>query len=172
VAQDHFAILGLAPGRYSPDEIRTHFRRRRAALLARLDRGAEYAQVRDELERLYVARRRLGDPERQAEYLAADGSSADDLAEFRREIAAALEDGLLRHSRREAALERGLQLGLSRFQVLLIIAQVQFGGPELDVLHVKSGPGRARNRAPAARLAATGVLALAAFLAMVRWLGQ
>lgn len=172
MAQDHFAILGLSPGRYSPDQVRSCFRARRAALLARLERGEDYAEVRDALERLYLAYRLLRDPARQVRYLLPAAPPTDELAEFRREIAAGLEDGLLRHSRREAALERGLQLGLSRFQVLLIIAQVQFGGPELDVLQVESAPAPHRTRAPAARLAATGVLALAAFLAMVRWLGQ
>ena len=69
-------------------------------------------------------------------------------------------------------LAEGRRLGLSEFHTQLLIAQVQFGG-ELVVPPARCDiPASSETGSRVgARFAAAGVLALAIFLAMIRWLG-
>jgi hypothetical protein len=170
MSRDYFAILGLRPGRYDPAEITRRFRALRQQLLAKLHDPGSHAESRRQLDELHVAHTGLRDPHRQAEYLRR--RHQDDLTRLRHLIADSLEDGLLRQSRRAIILEEARHLGLSDFQAQLLIAQVQFGDEQLTPagdhsVWVASADG-SRVRA---RLAAAGILALALFLAMVRWLG-
>ncbi|GEM_PF-883076 len=180
--RDWFAILGLTPGRYSQAEIDRRFLARRRALIAALDDPQRYEQTRQRLDALHRAYHALRDPERRARCLEAlraaprDETAADRrarrIAELRDLILASLEGGLLRQSRREMILAEGRRLGLSEFHTHLLIAQVQFDGN--IVIAPPSSPERGRFVAPrrvAARFAAVGVVALALFLVMVRWLG-
>jgi hypothetical protein len=174
MSREYFAILGLSPGRYEPKQIVRHFEAQRRQLLAELGDPARHDDSRRQLNELHRAYNALRDPQRQAEHLrAARGEDRDDrVEELCRSIEASLEGGLLRYSRRLEILEEGRRLGFSEFHTQLLIAQVQFGG-EL----VTAPPDRATSRtsdAPSrvgARFAAAGVLALALFLATIRWLG-
>jgi hypothetical protein len=172
MSRDYFSILGLSPARYEPAEITRRFRVERARVLAVLHDPAKHGQSRRRLDELHVAYAGLRDPLRQAAYLRNLKTSDDRVAHLSRLISDSLEDGLLRYSRREEILGEGRQLGFSDFQTQLLIAQVQFGSD--DVLPVANpGAGRRWNARPAVgpRFAAVGVLTLALFLAMVRWLG-
>lgn len=169
MAQDYFALLGLAPGRYAPREIARRYQTRRAALVSQAQDPRARAAALRELDDLHVAYQALREPARQAAYRASRTVDEDAAAELRRLIAASLEDGLLRCSRRDVILERAAALGFSEFQTHLLIAQVQFGDEE-----VASAPqGMARRPHPRlwARVAAVGVAALAVFLGLVHWLG-
>lgn len=171
--REYYAILGLAPGRYAPREIARRFQALRTHLDAAPDRAAEDA--RTQREELYLAYAALRDPRRQAAYLHALRHGTTPMRELRRLIAAALEDDLLRYSRREMLLREGRRLGLSDFQTQLLIAEVQFGGdPVLDDPTAELGPGAADRRAAplgsVARLAAAGALAVALVVALQRWL--
>jgi hypothetical protein len=134
-----------------------------------LDDPGTHATARRELDDLHLAYTTLRDPRRQAEYV--QSRNEDDLAHLRRLVNASLEGGLLRHSRRESILEEGRRLGLSDFQTQLLIAQVQFGDEQINPVGGGSRALSLNARSAAARLAAVGILALAFFLAMVRWLG-
>jgi len=168
MGRDYFTVLGLAPGRYDSAEVARRFEVERARLLAQLHDPATHQEARRRLEELHLAYAALHDPRAQAEYLAARGGAADDLTYLRRLIAASLEDGLLRYSRRQEILAEARERGFSDFQAQLLIAQVQFGDDSFS----PATPGRPRlaRRGAAARLAAAGVLALGMFLALVRWL--
>jgi len=163
MARDYFAILGLPPGRYDPCEITRRFVERRNRLLATLADPATHAETRRQLEHLHLAYRVLCDPQRQSEYLAARAADEDRLGQLRRLIAASLEDGLLRYSRRQMILDQARKLGLSDFQAQVLIAQVQFGEG-----HFVDWPTTSRAGSPRAaiwrRAAAVGVLGLAMFL--------
>ncbi len=172
MVRDYFAILGLTPGRYAPAEITRRFRTERQSLLAQLDDPATHRQARRQLDELHVAYALLCDPRAQAECLRAQRDDCDDVARLRHLIAASLEDGLLRYSRRQEILAQGQRTGLSDFQTHLLIAQVQFGDDQIRP--IVSGRARRDVQEPRrvwARFAAVGVLALAMFLAMIRWLG-
>ena len=170
MAQDYFAILGLSPGRHDTERIARHFVARRDQLLRELPEPAKHSAARKDLEELYLAYETLRSREGQAEYLRATQDDGDATAALRGLIAASLEDGLLRHSRRQMIIDRAAELGFSEFQAQLLIAQVQFGEH-----HVTAAPRSAARRAKRshprtwARFAAAGVLALAFFLYMVRW---
>ena len=172
MARDYFAVLGLTPGRYAPEEIASHFLAVRERLLAALRATDAPTETRRELDQVHLAYATLRDPARQAEYLRANDANGDATAQLRTLIAASLEDGLLRYSRRQAILERAAELGFNEFQAHLLIAQVQFGdtliptGPRLDPAKTKLAHPRAW-----ARVTATGVLALAIFLYLVHWVG-
>lgn len=175
MSREYFAILGLSPGRYEPRQIARQFASRRRRLLAELDDPARQRESLRQLDELYQAYNVLRDPRRQAEHLRAirdDDTHDDRVTRLLRIIEAALEGGLLRYSRRVQIIEAGRRLGFSEFHTQLLIAQVQFGG-ELVV----TPASREVTRSPetptrvGARFAAAGVLALAIFLAMVRWLG-
>jgi len=170
MARDYFAILGLSPGRYDSREITRRFVERRSQLLATLADPATHAKTRQQLEDLHLAYRVLRDPQRQSEYLAARAADEDRLGQLRRMIAASLEDGLLRYSRRQMILEHARKLGLSDFQAQVLIAQVQFGdGDFMD------WPATPRATSPRAavwrRAAAVGVLGLAMFLYLLHRVG-
>jgi hypothetical protein len=74
-------------------------------------------------------------------------------------------------ARRQEILAEARRLGFSDFQAQLLIAQVQFGDDQIPLLSGGVVHAR-RGESPRtwARFAAAGVLALAMFLAMVRWL--
>ncbi len=170
MARDPFAVFGLAPGSYDPTELARRYILLRAGLLAALNEPGREVESRRQLEELHVAFRLLRDPRQQAALLRRRGGAADPAGELRALIAASLEDGLLRYSRRQAILERAAELGFNEFQAHLLIAQVQFGDEGLD-------PTPSRETVVAvppqawARAAGVGVLALALFLALVAWLG-
>jgi len=175
MSREYFSILGLSPGCYEPKKIARHFDVRRRRLLVELDDPARHDESRRQLNDLYQAYNALRDPRRQAEHLrlARDEGEGDDrVTRLRRLIEASLEGGLLRYSRRVEILEEGRWLGFSEFHTQLLIAQVQFGG-ELVVSPADRGVSRSAETTSrvGARFAAAGVLALALFLAMVRWLG-
>lgn len=172
MAHDYFAVLGLAPRAYDPGEITRHFDVRRQRLLGELRDPARHTDARGELDELHVAYAVLRDPHRQAEYLEARTGAQDRVTELRRLIAAALEDGLLRYSRRQMILERARELGLSEFQAQLLIAQVQFGGDE--VLNGETSPAARKTETRSdmwIRFAAAGVIGLAMFLYMAYRVG-
>jgi uncharacterized protein YhaN len=175
MSRDHFFILGLKPGRYDPGEIARRFYVRRQRLLAELDDPVKYVESRRQLDALYRAYTTLCDPQRQAEHVQAarrEDDADDRVARLRRMIESCLEGGLLRYSRRAEILAEGRRLGFSAFHVHLMIAQVQFGEEIAAPPFRRAGlpAGRATARV-GARFAAVGLLALAIFLAMVRWLG-
>lgn len=168
MSRDAFVILGLTPGHYEPAALAARYEAARAQLLRDLagsDGRAEAGRRLDELQlahaRLLAAAQRRG-----------EGQSTRDaqVAELRRLIAASIEDGLLRCSRRRAILEEARRIGLSEFQAHLLIAQEQFGGEALLDLRRKAPAGAADAGRVAARLAAAGVLAVALLLGMVHWL--
>lgn len=171
MTQDYFAILGLAPGRYSEAEIARRFDSERTRLLEELDAPQRHAESRRQLEALHLAYSALRDPTSQAAYLEDDAGNNDDVAAMRRLIAASLEGGLLRYSRRRKILEEGRRRAFTDFQTQLLVAQVQFGDDQFAPVT----PGTPRTVADKdsrawARFAAVAVLALALFLALVRWL--
>ena len=172
MARDYFAVLGLAPRAYDPGEITRHFDVRRQRLLGELRDPARHTDARGELDELHVAYAVLCDPHRQAEYLEARTGTPDRVTELRRLIVAALEDGLLRYSRRQMVLERARELGLNEFQAQLLIAQVQFGGDE--VLNGETSPAARKTETRSdmwIRFAAAGVIGLAMFLYMAYRVG-
>lgn len=171
MGRDYFAILGLTPGRYAPTEIARRFDAERRRLLAQLDDPVRHATARRRLDELHRAYAALRDPHAQAEYLRSRRTD-DDVARLRRFIAASLEDGLLRHSRRQEIIAEARRLGFSDFHAHLLIAQVQFGDERISPVSSPPAAGSRRDTSRAwARFAAAGVLALAMFLGMVRWLG-
>ena len=75
-------------------------------------------------------------------------------------------------SRRKEILAQGRRMGFSEFHIHLLIAQVQFGGNlVVRPMSCRDSVSSAAAARIGARFAAAGVLALALFLAMVRWLG-
>jgi hypothetical protein len=180
---NYFESLGLKPARYDSAEIAQRFFDRRARLLAALDTPATHRESRRELDELHIAYLVLRDARSQVAYLkeCADGGE-DRISRLRRLIAASLEDGLLRCSRRERILEEGRRLGLSEFHTHLLIAQTQFGDMRALVAEPGEDTGaradeagnwrgtKASDGRAAARLAAAVVLALALLLALLRYL--
>lgn len=163
---DYFAVLGLSPGRYEPAEIAARFAVLRRRLVAETPGAATHAA----LEELHTAFRALIDPQSQAEHRAALRRPMDALDAFRGEIRLAVEGGLLRQSCRKALLARGRRIGLSDFQVQLLIAEVQFGDPEAPPL-VNPRPEFHTRHAIWPRLAVAGVLAASMFFYLVRLTG-
>ncbi|TWT46102.1 hypothetical protein RAS1_25490 [Phycisphaerae bacterium RAS1] len=172
--QDYFAILGLAPGRYGPAEVERQFLLRRRTLLDRLHHPACREQASADLDRLHVAYAALRDPARQSQHLSEQRHAPDAVVLLARRIGDALEDGLLRHSRREQIIDEARRIGLSEFQAHLLIAQVLAGDDGFPIVRPQSAQvsaKRPRAKHASMRLAAAGVLALAFFLAAIRWLG-
>lgn len=179
--EDHFAALDLPRRPCSARELTAQFRRVRARALRRLEDPAQYEAARRELDAVHRAYNALRDARGQAEHLAALRSAAAALAAgpadaryrwMRGYIASCLEDNLLRCSRRQAVLREGRRLGFSDFHTHLMIAQVQFGDESLmRAMDPRRRPSGQRLARVAARFTAAGVLGLALFLAMVRWLG-
>lgn len=170
--RDYFAILGLAPGQYDPAEITRRFQRERQRLLQALNDPSSYRRARRQLDDLHLAYAALRRPQGQAAVVtAAPPAENGDVARLRRMIAASLEDGLLRYSRRRDILDAARELGFSEFQTQLLIAQVQFGD---DQIPVGGSIGEQRSVNAAARawtgVTAVAVLALAMFFTMMHWL--
>lgn len=174
MALDYFAVLGLSPGRYDAQKIAARFFDLREALLRQLRTSSGDADARRRLDELHLAFAALRDPVRQAEYLQLhDAPTPDRTAELRQFIAASLEYGLLRYSRRQAILAKAHELGFTDFQAQLMMAQEQFGDGEMPAWPVER-PQRL-NRPHTRhwpRLAATGLLATGMFLLLVHWLGS
>lgn len=172
MSHDYFAILGLTPGPFDPQRIERRFEACRRRLIDDLGDPARQAAAKDELEQVHVAYRVLSDPRRYADHVATRGVPREPIAELREMIAANLEDGLLRHSRRQAVIEHAREFGIDEFQTQLLIARVQFGQAE-----PAGWPGvayrrrRAANTRAWAQAAAAGVIALAMFLGLVQWAG-
>lgn len=169
MSTDPFVVLGLTPGRYEPAEITRRFAECRQRLLRDLHAGWRYDDARRELDELYVAFRTLLNASANGQ--AARPNEADRYTCMRRLIAASLEGGLLRASRRERLLEEGRRRGFADFHTHLLITQVQAGEGEL----LRAGsPEEARSASQTsrvgARVAAAGLLGLAIFLTAVRWL--
>lgn len=169
--RDCFAILGLEPGRYDAAALARRFQQRRSGLLA--DRRLPAAEVHRGLDQLYVAYRLLRDEAALTDHhRELVTKNADPISGLRHLIAASLEDGLIRRSRRVAILAEGRRRGLSDFHTHLLIAQTQFG--EKRVLAFddpRDQPAREIQRRFAARFAAALVLGLALFLMTIRLLG-
>lgn len=172
MARDYFAVLGLPPGQYAPQVITRCFQLERTRLLRMMGDPLRYTLTRRLLEELHLAYTTLRDPIRQDAYRQKLANAPPPVQELRALIAASLEGGLLRHSRRQAILARGRELGLSDFQVHLLIAQVQFGDDDAPagVLTLTPTP-RTTGVRIWPRLAGVGMLALTMYLALVRWLG-
>ncbi len=174
MARDYFAVLGLTPGTYTSGKIAASFFARREELLRQIRSTTTNAAARQELDELYLSFSTLRDPERQEDYRRSLEQGNDHLAELQTLIAASLEDGLLRHSRRQRILERAAELGISEFHAHLMIAQEQFGDAPIPMSKVLVSRVRRPRGRPRAwpRVAATGALALAMFLYLVHWAGS
>ena len=175
MSRDFFLILGLKPRRYERSEITRRFAALRGELLAALGDPTRHVEARQRLNELHRAHNVLRNPQRQAEHLRLirpEGEEPDRVTRLRHLIEASLEDGLLRCSRRAEILAEGRRLGFSDFHTQLLIAQVQFGEGIVVPPYVGDCPA-CEDSAPRvrARFAAAGLLALAIFLAMIRWLG-
>ena len=171
MARDYFAVLGLAPGRYDPRDITGRFYAERARWLGLLDDSRRHAEARERLDELHIAYAALRDPRRQAEYLRALAGDGDPQTALRALIAASLEDGLLRYSRRQAIVERAREFGFNDFQAQLLIAQTQFGEEQVRTAPIVVKPLRQGGHGRVwARVAGVGVLAAAMFAVLVHWL--
>lgn len=176
---DYDNILGLSPGRHSVEQLRGQFLARRAVLMQALDDPATGPAARSALEQLYLAYRVLRErAAAQRSPLRSEEPSPED--RLREMIRGALEDDLLRHSRRQWLIEQGARLGLPPFRVQLLIAQTQFEGvraprdarlpasEDLDTVTIRRDRALEHGvRQVGARLAAAGMLALALFLALI-----
>lgn len=157
-------ILGLGPGRVDRRALDRAFAAERMRWLAALDDPRRYALARQRLDELHLAYRTMR----------AGGASAavDPKEALRAEIAASLEGGLLRYSRRRQILRRGREIGLSDFETHLLMAQTQFDADTVEPNAPRPLRAAAREATRGtARFAAAGVLGFAMFLSMLRWLG-
>ncbi len=146
------------------------FEQRRRVLLERLRDPRRRAEAARELEDVWLAQR-LGALSEDEQSSVAD----DPTTRLRRLIAASLEGGLLRPSRRARILSAARRLGISEFHAHLLIAQVQVGLHEDPMRGLASEPASLVGGDDAGfrvglRLMAAGVLGVAMFLAMVRYL--
>ena len=168
---DYFSILGLAPGRHDPAEVTRRFQTERTRLLTALRNPATAVDARRQLDCLHMAYAALRDPRGQESILQARRGEDNDLTKLKTLIAASLEDGLLRFSRRQEILTQAQRLGLSDFQTQLLIAQVQFGDDQIELFDSGATPTpHHQARRAWASLAAAGALAIALFLTLVHWL--
>ena len=166
---DYFTILGLTPGRYKPRDITRNFERVRTGLIAQLSESGATDDARRKLDELHLAYNALREPKSQAGYLARN-DPADDAVAVRRLIAASLEDGLLRFSRRQMILEEGSRRGFSGFQTQLLIAQVQFGDDRIALPAATRSDGMLAGKQEAwPHLVAIGLLTVAIFLILIGW---
>ena len=172
MSDDYFTILGLAPRRYKPRDITRRFQRVRTSLIAELGDTVSTAEARRKLDQLHLAYNALREPDAQASYLD-ERVSADDATAVRRLIAASLEGGLLRFSRRQMILAESRRRGFSDFQTQLLIAQVQFGDTRIAPLTSAGDTGwRTSVRRAWPQLLAIGLLAVAIFLILIGWLSR
>lgn len=168
-----FAALGLSPGAHSPQEIRARFEDKRRQLLEDLSDPRLAGLARKQLDRIHLAYSALARQSAPQGAGAVAAAPVESRAEqMRLLIEAALEDGLLRCSRRAEILAEGRRLGFSEFHVHLLIAQVQVCGRALNPLFdLRAARSVETAKIVAARMAAAAVLGLAFFLSAVRWLG-
>lgn len=169
MSRDYFRTLGLAHGEYAPAEIECRFQTARKELLADAAREGGPVLWR-RLDSLHLAYQVLRDPRLQSRHLAQiSGQATDPVPQFQLRIAGSLEDGLLRHTRRQELLDEGRRIGLNEFQVQLLIAQTQVGEQRLRLADPTSPSVNAA--APTRfgmRIAAAGLLAIAFLFAMIR----
>lgn len=162
---EYCRALGLEPGGASRVDVEARFNAVRRRAIEALCEPALYYESRRRLDEAYVARRAL------AAVPLADPRDAADVLRLR--IRASIEDGLIRHSRREAILEHAARLGIGEFQAQLMIAQVLFDDdrPLAPASQVTSRAPRAAGPALSAwaQLAAVGVLAASLLILMLRW---
>lgn len=158
------AALRLVGGRSTDQH---DFQRRRRTLLRRLADPRQRNAAARELDQAYL--------EHRLEAFPAD--VCEPVEQLRRRIAASLEGGLLRQSRRAEILAEARRLGIAEFHAHLLIAQVQVGSLDgglcaEDLVRVGSPPVAARSAGSRVglRLMAAGLLGAAMFLAMVRYL--
>jgi hypothetical protein len=177
MSNDPLTILGLARDECTPFEIDRRFIARRRELREALDDPACYFQARRGLEDLYQAYRTLRSiptpepPDVLIRIAKPSDGAAERIAYLRRMIEVSLESGLLRCTRRQEIVAEGRRLKFSEFQMQLLIAQVQYGGALMTppVTDEQLTPCSGLTRI-GVRIAAAGVLALALFLSVVRWL--
>lgn len=170
---DPYSILRLSEDRIDPSTLRAQFAKRSDELKIAIQSGRDALHARRELDELHVAYKILHDPESRTVYVRREKSPAppEKAARLRAMIAASLEDGLLRHSRRERILEEGRTLGFSPFHTQLLIAQTQFGSQRVLSFEDEREDGADRPSQMTAQFAAAAMLAFALFLAAVRVLG-
>lgn len=169
---NYFAVLGLSPGRYRPDEVQYAFHAERRRVLPLLDDPRRAAEAREQLELIHRAYRALHDVRGQFAHWRMLRAPVDPVAALRDEIELSLEDGLLRHTRRRELLDEARRAGLTEFQGHLLIAEVQFGSEAVLLRGDDPRVARQSQRGrAAARLAAAGMLAGALLVAMVSWVG-
>lgn len=178
---DYFELLGLPSQPQEPAVVEAHYALVRQHLRRRLADPAACRDALRELDRAFVAYTVLRDAARQANYLARL-KHGDPLECLRQMVLDSLEDGLLRHSRRQAILAAGRELGMGEFRVHLLIAETQFEGdvarpspsatgqPAFSdaVVSAAGSTATKQERRVRARFAAAGMLAAAMFLALVR----
>ncbi len=162
-AEHFFQTLGLAPGRHDSGTLARRFRELRAEALHLLASPDTAMQGEARLDALHLAYRAL------SAQTAATPAGADALGDLRALIAASLEDGLLRYSRRQQILEAGRAAGLSDFQTQLVIAQVQFGDDHAAPALPAQRPACAPRRRTWPFLTAAALLGLAGLLAEIWW---
>lgn len=151
-------------------ELLRRFEERRRELIRRLDDPERHSRACVELDRLHVAVRSVRHPPR-LRAPSADKPEDERLARMRRLIEISLEDGLLRHSRRQRIIEEGMALGFSSFHTQLMIAQVQAGDHELIGPLGRRADAHETDTRTAPRVAAILLLTFGFFLALVRWSG-
>lgn len=169
---DPFSILRLSHDRTDPAALRAQFARRCEEIKIAMNSGRDGSRSRRDLDELDVAYKILQDPESRTVFVRREKSPAppERAALLRALILASLEDGLLRHSRRQRILDEGRKLGFSPFHTQLLIAQTQFGPQRvLSFEDDRERPGNRPSQAMA-RFSAALVLGFALFLATVRWL--
>ena len=181
---EHFTCLGLAPTERDPRVVAARFAQERARCLADLHDPRRHLAARERLDQIHLAYRAIlralsaaRDSAPQARSLRECAGTTSPTDELRTLIADALEDGLLRHTRREFIVQRARALGYSEFHAQLLIAQVQFGDVGDAGVPAPASPStRLLRRTPSlerlwARFAAVAVLALAMLLGMIHWAG-
>lgn len=169
MAAEHLQILGLAPGRHDPRVLAERFEALRAealAMLARPETGERGAARLDALHWAYRAACRDANVGARSDV----NRHGDASAELQAIIAASLEDGLLRYSRRQQIIEAGRARGFSDFQTQLLIAHTQYcdAGQYDEAPRSIAAPPR---RPVWPFVAASALLAVAMFLMQVWWVG-
>lgn len=169
---DCFAILGLTPGPYSRELIDARFDEERDKCLASIRERHDEATER-RLEAVYLAYHLLNDSARQQRHIAAirDGHLDNPKDHVRDLVAASLEDGLLRYSRRQELIRIGRVLGLNEFQVHLLIAEVQVAALSITAEQPAKQVANERFDQTRLNIVAAGLLGLGLFFSAISWLG-
>jgi len=173
---DHHTILGLTSAECGTRELDQRFIARRRELTEALEDPAKFAESRRALDDLYRAYKALRNHKRNGapvHIASPEDDETERVSYLRRYIEESLEGTILRCSRRREVLAEGRRLGYSEFHMQLLIAQVQFGGDLIAPPKATLKPNTLdRSARVGSRVAAAGVLALALFLAMIRWLNM